>query len=457
MRAADRTRLPQPGPEPPFVFPGAVRSRLRNGLSVWTLQRGTLPLVSVVLLLPAGAWFDPDEKPGLASFTADMLDEGTEHLSAIEIQEALARLGGELDTDAGYDAVTVSMTLLQRHLGQGLRLLSDLVCRPRLSDADVARVRALRLNRLRQMRDVPAALAERVFSEALYGTTPYGHLPFGATASLECLTQADVAAFHAVAYRPDAVTIVIVGPTSSEEASAAVEAAFGDWKNQGREPVPAGREGVAPAAAPARVVLVDRPGAAQTELRIGHVAVARQTPDYHALLVLNAVLGGQFVSRLNLILREQKGYTYGARTAFEFRHQPGPFSLATSVQTDATADAVASSLDEIGAIRERRPVTADELRMAQRTLTLGYPRGFESSDQIARALSQLVLHRLPDDTFAVFSPRIREQTIDSVRVAAGAHLDPDRLAIVAVGDVTRIRAGLEGLGLGQISLANPIL
>jgi zinc protease len=187
------------------------------------------------------------------------------------------------------------------------------------------------------------------------------------------------------------------------------------------------------------------------------VAAPRRTPDYHALLVLNSVLGGQFVSRVNLILREQKGYTYGVRTAFEFRREPGPFSLATSVQTDATADAVVLSLAEIDAIRQARPVTPDELRMAQHTLTLGYPRNFESSDQIARALSQLVLHELPDDTFAEFAPRIRTQTVESVSAAARAHLEPARLAVIAVGDVSRIQPGLERLDLGDVVAVNPVL
>ncbi len=457
MSGVDRTRLPQPGPEPPFTVPGPSRSRLDNGMSVWSLQRGSLPLVTVVLTLPAGAWSDPAGMAGLASLTADMLDEGTADRSAIEIQEALARLGAELDTDAGPDAVTVSMTLLERRLDDGLRLLADIVCRPRLTEPDVERVRTLRLNRLRQLRDMPAALAERAFAETLYGTHPYSHLPFGATASLQHLTHGDVVGFHASAYLPERTTIVIVGPTPDAEVRAAVDAAFGTWQPGSGEAGPAPEIPAPPARPSGRIILVDRPGAAQTELRIGHVGVPRRTPDFHALLVLNTVLGGSFVSRLNLNLRERKGYTYGVRTAFEFRRQAGPFSLATSVQTDATADAVAESLGEIRAIRGERPVTPDELEMARQTLTLGYPRNFESSNQVARALAQLVLHDLPDDTFAVFAPRVRAQDTDSLTAAARTHLDPDRLAVVAVGDVDKIRDGLGQLGLGSGTVVKPEL
>ncbi len=456
MSAVDRTRLPQPGPEPPFVFPGPDRRVLDNGLSLWTLRRGALPLMSVVATVPAGSWYDPPAAEGLASMTADMLDEGTAGLSAIEIQEALARLGAEIETDAGHDAVTITLTLLQRHLPEGLRLLANLLCRPTLDPSEVDRVKTLRLNRLRQLRDHPAALAERAYAETLYGAHPYAHLPFGSTASLERIGHADVAAFHAAAYRPDLTTLVIVGPTHAEDARAAVEDAFGAWRPiDGRPPRPA--DTTWPSVPPGRLVLIDRPGAAQTELRVGHVASPRRTPDFHALLVLNTVLGGQFVSRLNLNLREQKGYTYGVRTAFEFRRQAGPFTLGTSVQTDATVDAVAESLREIADIRGTRPVTMDELTLAQQTLTLGYPRGFESTAQIARALSQLVLHELPDDTFAVFAPRVRAQDTDTVTAAARLHLDPDRLAVVAVGDVARIGDGLGRLGLGAPAVVNPVL
>jgi zinc protease len=456
MTRVDRTRLPQPGPEPAFAFPGPDRCVLDNGLSLWTLQRGTLPLMTVMATIPAGSWYDPPETPGLASMTADMLDEGTAGMSAIEIQEALARLGAELETDAGHDAVTVTLTLLQRHLPEGLRLLANLMCRPTIADAEVERVRTLRLNRLRQLRDHPAALAERAYGDALYGTHPYAHLPFGSSESLQRLVPADVARFHASAYRPNVTTLIVVGPGSSDETRAAVEGAFGAWAPD--TALPAGSPGATwPATPSSRLVLIDRPGAAQTELRLGHVAVPRRTPEFHALLVLNTVLGGQFVSRLNLNLREQKGYTYGVRTAFEFRRQPGPFTLGTSVQTDATADAVAESLREIAEIRGPRPVSHEELRLAQQTLTLGYPRGFESTAQIARALSQLVLHQLPDDTFAVFSPRIRAQDADAVTAAARLHLDPDRLAVVAVGDVARIGDSLGRLGLGEPVVVNPAL
>ncbi len=459
MSRVDRTRLPEPGPDPAFAFPGADKRRLDNGLSVWTLHRGSVPLVTVMATLPAGSWLDPVGHAGLASLTADMLDEGTDGRSAIDIQEALARLGAELHTDAGHDSVTLSLTVLQRHLADGLRLLADIFVRPALAPADVERVRTLKLNQLRQLRDVPAALAERAFAEALYGGHPYAHLPFGSSATLAHVTRDHIAAFHNSHYRPDATTLVIVGPAEPDVMAAAVEQAFGDWHGRDADPADA-----LPAAASGprtpdsqRLILVDRPRAAQTELRIGHVAVPRRTPDFHALLVLNAVLGGQFVSRVNMNLRERLGYTYGARTSFDFRHQAGPFSLATSVQTEVTGDAITECLQEIAGIRGDRPVTVEEVATAGQTLTRGYPRGFESADQIARALVQLVQHGLPDETFATFAPQIRAQNVASVTAAARVHLRPGDLTVVAVGDGARISDSLRDLGLGDPVTVTPVL
>jgi len=197
------------------------------------------------------------------------------------------------------------------------------------------------------------------------------------------------------------------------------------------------------------ILLVDRPGAAQTELRIGHLAPPRRTPDYHKLVVLNAVLGGQFVSRINSNLREKRGYTYGAHTGFEFRREAGSFVLQTSVQTDATADAVQQSIAEIGSIRRDRPPTEQELDLARASLTRGFPRGFETTAQIARALAQVAVYDLPDDTFETFTPTVLALQVNDLLRAARAYLDPAGLIVVAVGDRGKIGAGLTELGRGE--------
>ena len=458
MSPVDRRRLPLPGPDPGFTFPVADRRRLRNGLSLSTVERPGLPMVSLALVLPAGSALDPANRPGLASLTADMLDEGSGDRSAIEMQEALARIGAELDTETGPDSVVLSLSLLDRFVPQGLDLLSDVVVRPRLGAPDFERVRALRTNRIRQLRDVPGVNAEAVFARALYGAHPYGHLSIGSRASLAGMEPGDVAGFHGVHYDPSRATLVAVGAIDGAAFARQAEDAFGSWRRGSDASIATaqtdgGTHDETPDAVPAsRLLIVDRPGAAQTELRVGHAGVPRKTPDFHVLVLLNAVLGGHFSSRLNLNLRERKGYTYGVRSGFDFRMMAGPFSVQTSVQTDATADAVAEVLKELRDIGRDRPADEDERSLSVATLTKGYPRNFETAGQVAGGLAQLAIHDLPDDTFDVFAPRVRAVTADDITRAAGRRLHPDRAVVVAVGDCARIKNALETAGLGEASI-----
>ena len=417
-------------------------------------------MVSLALVLPAGSALDPGDRPGLASLTADMLDEGSGTRSAIEMQEALARIGAELDTEAGPDSVVLSLSLLERFVPQGLRLLADIAVRPRLDPSDFDRVRTLRINRIRQLRDVPGVVADAVFLRELFGAHPYGHLTIGSGASLAEMHPGDVAAFHRLQYDPARAMLIGVGALDSAGFARDAEEAFGGWTpaagrdaaaNATRGDARTGRLDAMPGR---RLLIVDRPGAAQTELRVGHLGVPRHTPDFHALVLLNAVLGGHFSSRLNLNLRERKGYTYGVRSAFDFRRMAGPFSVQTSVQTDATADAITEILGELGGIAGVRPTGEDERSLSAATLTKGYPRNFETAGQVARGLAQLATYGLPDDTFEVFCPSIRALTTDELTRAAGPHLSPDRAIVVAVGDCSRIRGAVEATGLGEAAVVS---
>lgn len=451
--AVDRSRLPPLGPDPSFAFPEIRKHSRSNGLRVWTAEHREVPLVSFLVLLPVGSSWDPPERPGVAALTGDLLDEGSGSLNALEVHEALARIGAQLETEVGSDATLLELTLLERHAARGLELLSDMVLQPRLEQRDFDRVRDLRLNRLVQLRDTPSAVADRVFAELLFKGHPYGHLPIGTEGSLRGMTLREVTAFHARAYRPAATTIVAVGDGSHEQLASLVVAAFDKWTSPEAAGGPApGAAGVAAAPpAAARVAVVNRAAAAQSELRIGHIGPPRATPDYHALLVLNMVLGGQFVSRINMNLREDKGYTYGARTSFDFRRAPGPFVLQASVQSDATADAVREAIGELRAIRGERPVTREELETGRAALTRGYPRNFETADQIGRAAVQLALYDLPEDYFTTFVPKVLSLTADDITRAAATHLDPSRLLTVVVGDREKIGPSLHRLELGEAS------
>jgi zinc protease len=248
------------------------------------------------------------------------------------------------------------------------------------------------------------ALADRAFASCSIGDHPYGHMPLGTEASLQSVTLDEVSRFHRTMFTPSRMTVVASGDASHDVLAATVESAFGNWRPlaEARQVDPA--QWPLPPVLEQRLAILHRPAAAQSELRIGHIGVARQTPDYHALLVLNIVLGGQFVSRINMNLREDKGYTYGARTSFDFRRAAGPFVLNASVQSEVTVDAIVEALDEIHAIRGPRPVTAAELHAGRAGLTRGYPRNFETAEQISRGAAQLALYDLPT---IIFRPSCR--------------------------------------------------
>lgn len=446
--AADRSKLPAPGAGRSFVFPHVERSTLPSGLRVWTVNHSQVPVTSLILLIARGSAADPAGQDGLAALTADMLDEGSGDRSAIDMHRALARLGAHFDTDIGSDAVALSVTVLSRFTEQALALVGDVAARPALRDVDFERVRQLRLHRLKQLRDSPAALADRAFLRLLYADDPYGHAPIGHETSLASLTIDDVRAFHARDMTPGATTLIAVGDCDHESVVRFAAVAFGDWDG-GRT---AGPSAPSTGGEPVRLAVVPRASAPQSELRIGHVAVPRDTPDYHALAVANAILGGQFVSRINLNLREDKGFTYGARTSFEFRKRPGPFVLQASVHTGATGRAIEESIGEIAGIRGPRPVTPDELSFGIAALTRGYARNFETADQIGRAVMQLALYDLPDDYYAQFVRRVESVTRDDVSRVMTAHVHPDRLTTIIVGDLDAI-----GKDLARLDFGDPVI
>jgi predicted Zn-dependent peptidase len=457
MTTVDRSRLPTPGPNPEFRFPEIVHHSLGNGLKVRTVEHPGVPLVTFVVQINGGLGADPAAREGLAAITADMVDEGTGSLSAIDVSDALARIGGEYDVDVGADATLFTLTTLARFAGRGAKLLSDMLTAPSMREADFARVRQLRLDRLRQLTDLPPAVAERAFLRLLYPSHPYGHLAIGNEEALRGLTREDVVQFHAATFLPWRATLVVVGALSHAELLTVADNAFGGWSGEERLlHVPsAAADFVAAISTSAQLAVVPRDGAAQSELRIGHLSARRDTPDYPALLVMNAILGGQFVSRLNMKLREEKAFTYGVRTGFDWRRGVGPFSVQTSVHTAATAESIADTLNEISDLRGGRPATPDELSLAQTSLTRGYPRNFETAQQVARSVGQLSLFDLPDSYFEEFVPNVNAVTADEVTRVAQTYIDPARLITLVVGDRNATEAALSRLGVGELRVLPP--
>lgn len=451
--SVDRRTLPIPDQPPGIRFPALTRSELAPGLRLLTVERRELPLVSLLWLWHAGTSGDRDEAPGLAALTADLLDEGTASLTMAALHEALASIGGQLDTDIGHDATVLSLLALSSHRERAIELFVDMAERPRLDASDMARVTSLRLNRLRQLRHSASALADLLFMRRLYGGHPYGRPGIGTEASLQRFHVDDVRGFHKRLGTTPA-TLVVVGDISHDEAVRLVSRHVSTEARiaHADPPVPTSTDG-------SRLLFVPREGAAQSELRLGRVALPRHTPEYHAAVVTNMLLGGAFVSRINLKLREEKGVTYGARSSFQFLRQAGPFSVQASIQSDATAESLRDVLVELEALGNSRPVTDEELSSARDALTRGYARGFETGEQVARAAAQLALYDLPDDTFDVFSERISAVTTEDVTDMSRRWLQGEQMQAVVVGEPATSLPGLAAVGLGPAEqrLADDVL
>jgi len=452
--SVDRTELPPVGPDPLFTFPRPVKHTLANGLTIWAVEHGAMPVVSACLLLHCGSASDPENHGGLGSLTADLLDEGSGSRSALEVQEALRQIGARFNRHVTADATQLRMTSLSRFTGQALTLLAELGTCPTFDEEQFTRVKQLRLDQLVQLRDVPSANANRIMVEALYGGHPYGHNPSGTEASIQTLTRDHVVDFHREFYQPAKATLILVGAMPAEQLLDQAATAFEMWcatPETRTADLDTRCEAHSEGTQRERLIVMNRPGAAQSELRIGHRGVSRDTPDYHALRVLNAILGGQFVSRLNLNLREDKGYTYGVSTGFTFCRYAGDFMAALSVQTDATSESIREVLKEIRHIRDSHPVSDEELVQAKAALTRGYPRGFETASQVAQGFARSALYHLPDDYFTQVVPSVNLVDLETVRRVAQEYLAPDQVTTVVVGDRDAIATGLTDLDAGELT------
>jgi len=445
----DRSNPPALGPTARLTLPTIEKRALANGLDVWIVEAHEVPLVQVNVLIHAGSGDDPAGEFGLASLTAAMLDEGAGARTALEIADAAEFLGADLSATSSFDASAVRLNVPARRLEQALPIMADVVLRPTFPDAELERLRQERLTALIQARDDPAAVAAPAFARVVYGTSHrYGTSAIGTTATLTAFTPAQLRAFHAAMYRPSNATLIVAGDVAPATVLPLLEKAFGAWTAPGparKTPVPA-----APQPAATQVTIVDMPGAEQSQIRIGAVGVARSTPDYFTLQVLNTVLGGSFTSRLNQNLREEHGYSYGASSRFDMRLTAGPFAAGAGVQTDKTAESLTEFFNELRAIGA--PIGEDELAKAKNYLALSFPGDFETIGDLAGRLEELAIYGLPDRYFTDYTANIASVTAAAVQRAAAAHIDPAKLAVVVVGDRQTIEPGIRALNLGPVSV-----
>jgi len=437
-----RAVAPPPGPPRPYHFPDVTRKTLGNGLRILVAENHAAPLLSVRALVRSGADHDTAEVAGLASLTADLLDEGAGDRDTVRLAEDLGLLGASLGTGADWDATYVSVDVLSRNAAPALELFADVVRRPQLPSDALERVRSERLMELLQQRDEPAAIAAKRFSGLIYGSGAYGNSVSGNAESVARITLDQVRGYYATHFTPNNTAIIVAGDVDANETIALLERLFGDW--------PQAAEAQRPVIAPQRfdsnrIYLIDRPTAVQSEIRIGHLGVPRACDDYFPLSVMNALLGGVFNSRINLNLRERHGYTYGARSTFAFRRQAGPFVVAAPVRNEVTRESVEEVFAELRRMRSG-DVEPGELDDVKNYLIGVFPATVQGSSDIAGRLLDMELYDLPHDYFDRYRDNIASITKEQIEEVARKYIDPDRAVIVIVGNAAQIREPLGTLG-----------
>jgi zinc protease len=442
---------PGPGAPRPYHFPRFVRSELPNGLKVVAVHLPGRGLVSATLVSPGGAAEEPDELGGATVLMARALSEGTARHDAVGLVEAGERLGASLHAEAGWDAWTVSVDVPGERLAPALELLAEMAAEPSFPPAEVERLRDERLNDLLQAQADPRRRADEAFIETIYAPTAgYRRPSAGLRETVERLDDAVLRSIHARRFEPAGMTLVVGGDLTELDVRSVGEQVFGGWTGTGPAASAATRTAVDAAARRERLVrVVDRPGAVQTEIRIGHPGAPRRIADFHALSVMSAILGGLFDSRLNRNLREDKGWTYGAGAGFDLRRSAGPFSARAAVNTDVTVRAVVEMLRELDGIRAGA-VEARELDAARDYLIGVFPLRFETPAAVVGALSGLVVHGLPDDELDRYRDAVAAVDASQVHAAALSHIRPDEASIVLVGAADAFGAELEGAGVGPV-------
>ncbi|RMH62488.1 MAG: insulinase family protein [Calditrichaeota bacterium] len=423
------THIPRSQPPRPFNFPHFQTFKLSNGLEVWYARHSKLPLISARLVLFNAALEEPAGKEGIASFTADMLDEGAGPYDAAAFSMKLENSGIHFHPHADFDAAHISLNTLTEFAGQAFTLLKDAVSAPRFALEDVERVRALRVAHIMQQADQAEYIAWRFLTGSLYNGHRYALSAMGRLTHNQALKQSDLVAYHRRIYQPSHAILVVVGDPEDDRIRDILEETLGQWPNHTTrlfESTPFTKQ-------PPQRLFIHKPGAQQTEILLGHYGIDRLDKDYLPTLLANQVLGGYFLSRLNMNLREDKGYTYGIESRFNVRRLPGPFYISASVQTDKTEQALFEIEKEIRGLLEK-PVTEEELEQARGYLNGVFPIAFESGAQIASGLSNIALFKLPDDYYRTFRASLARVTPEQVHRAARTHIRPEDLHVVVVGD-----------------------
>jgi zinc protease len=448
---SDWTKPPAVGKEPAFKPPVGKRSKLKNGMSLLVIENHALPIVSMTLVAPgAGAASDPDGKGGLASFTADLLDEGAGGLSAIAIAEEQDRLGASIGAGVDVDYAQISVSTLTKTLEPTVDLLTKIITQPMFEQKEFDRVKGDRATSLELRRDRPREVAALMLNAALYGLeSAYGHPITGVREKFKDLAVADVQTFYKERWNPAVMTLVVVGDFDTKALKAKLDGSLGAWKPTGVKKI--AKPVVKPEKLTKRLLLVDRKDAAQSDVRIGLVGLDRKDRRYYQFEVLSSALGGGFTSRLVQRLREQLGITYGARAGMDYRLVPGPFLISTAIVTPETG----RGLTEIFKILDdlaTNDLPAEELDKSKQNLIRALPSMFGTNASTAGAFADLAIFGLPDNWYAGYAANVRKVTAKDVKAAAAKLIPSKNMVISIVGDMSKIKAELDKLSLGDAAM-----
>lgn len=434
------------------MIPVIQEARLRNGIRLLLVERTALPLVHLSFVFRSGANADPAGKAGLATLTADALDTGTPTRPLSAIAEAFDGAGAYYQSSVSHDGTVLSVSTLTPFLDQMSAVMADIIRNAAYPDAEVDRLRQQRLTSILQQKDRPAHIASTVFYRTLYGDLhPYGTESEGTEDALRRIGRADVAGFKAANITPGQMVVMCVGDIAMARLESLVEREFGDWGEPAGALVP---PFPAPPVRTPGVLIVDRPGSVQSEIRMGTIAMRRNAPEYQAAVIANRILGGQFNSRLNANLREKRGLTYGAWSSFQAYRGEGPFIAGGAFHTEKTGEAVQEMIAELELMRQDG-ITEEEHVFAVESLAGAYALAFETTGQVALALQMRELYDMPADTFMTYLTRLRSVTRDDILRVARTYLDPAKMTTVIVGDAERIIPDVQRATTAAVRRASP--
>jgi zinc protease len=446
----DRTKVPSPGSTPVLRVPAWTKTQLSNGATLIVSERHTLPLVSFSITFIGGAnQFEPAGKRGVAAATASMLSEGTATRTGDQISDALQLLGTGVGSFIGGEEGSIGFVSTAKNFDATLAILADMMVNSTFPAPALERLRARTLVNLTQAKDQPTVVGSQVFAKILYGDAhPYGQRP--TETSVKAITRDDVVAFQKAYYQPGRAIITVVGDVSPLKVKSSIEKGLAAWSKGGA--APSFDYPKLPELQPATIYLVDKPGAAQAVVNIGLPGPPRNTPDYFALQVLNTILGGQFQSRLNANIREQKGYSYGVNSGFNYGKGPGAFRAGGSIFIDKTDAALVEFMKELKGIVGEKPITDEEIKTAKESLIQGLPQRFASVSQISNSITSLVVQGLPDDFYQTYAKNVSAVTKEDLLRVAKRYIDLNHLAIVIVGDRAKVEASLKATGIAPITM-----